>query len=150
MLKSKKKLMLLWQEVLVLRKKVVHLVKKMSHWRKKKRTNSKNSSISPSQDPYKKKIIKKRKSNRKQGAQKGHQGRSKKYVPSSEVDKIEDCLPPSRCSCEGLIQVKFNSYARHQQYELPVITPEIRRCCTKIFWNKVPPFSCFLPNSYGI
>ena len=24
------------------------------------------------------------------------------------------------------------------------------RCCTKIFWNRVPHFSCFLPNSYGI
>ena len=22
------------------------------------------------------------------------------------------------------------------------------RCCTKIFWNRVPHFSCFLPNSY--
>ena len=71
------------------------------------------------------KILIKRKSSCKQGAQKAHQGRSRKYVPSSEVDKIEDCLPPSRCSCEGLIQVKFDSYARHQQYELPVITPEI-------------------------
>ena len=22
------------------------------------------------------------------------------------------------------------------------------RCCTKIFWNRVPHFSCFLANSY--
>ena len=25
-----------------------------------------------------------------------------------------------------------------------------RRCCIKIFWNRVPHFSCVLPNSYGI
>ena len=24
------------------------------------------------------------------------------------------------------------------------------RCCIKIFWNRFPNFSCFLPNSYGI
>ena len=24
------------------------------------------------------------------------------------------------------------------------------RCCIKIFWNRFPHFSCFLPNSYGI
>ena len=24
------------------------------------------------------------------------------------------------------------------------------RCCTKIFWKRVPHFSCFLPNSYEI
>ena len=27
---------------------------------------------------------------------------------------------------------------------------EQQRCCTKIFWNRFPHFSCFLPNSYGI
>ena len=146
--------MLLWQEVLVLRKKVVHLVKKNES------LEEKNGQIPRTHQFLPLKILIKRKSNRKQGAQKAHQGRFRKYVPSSEGDKIEDCLPPSRCSCEGLIQVKFHSYARHQQYKLPVITSEITeyrifsgvcgRCCIKIFWNRFPHFSCFLPNSYGI
>lgn len=122
---SQEKVDLLWEEVLDLRKEVVELRKKNELLEEKKRTNSKNSSTPPSQDPYKKKIIKKKKSKRKQGAQKGHQGRSRKYVPSSEVDQIENCLPPSQCSCEGSIQVKFDRYTRHQQYELPVIIPEI-------------------------
>ncbi len=116
---------ILWQEVLDLRKEVVDLRKRNESLGEKNRTNSKNSSTPPSQDPYKKKITKKTKSTRKQGAQKGHQGRSRKFVPSSEVDHIENCLPTSSCSCQGSIQAQFDRYTRHQQYELPEITPEI-------------------------
>ncbi len=116
---------ILWQEVICLRRKVVQLSKKNASLTEKTRTNSKNSSVPPSQDPYKKKIIKKTKSKRKQGAQQGHKGKARKLVPSSEVDKIQNCLPVSQCSCQGSVQIQFDHYTRHQQYELPVIRPEI-------------------------
>lgn len=122
---SQKEVDLLWQEVLDLRKEVVALRKKNESLNERNRTNSRNSSTPPSQDPYKKKIIKKKKSKRNQGAQKGHPGRGRKYVASSEVDHIENCLPASQCSCQGSLQIQFDHYARHQQYELPVIIPEV-------------------------
>jgi len=116
---------ILWQEVIGLRRKVVQLSKKNASLTEKTRTNSKNSSVPPSQDPNKKKIVKKTKSKRKQGAQQGHKGKARKLVPSSEVDKIQNCLPVSQCSCQGSVQIQFDHYTRHQQYELPVIRPEI-------------------------
>jgi transposase len=116
---------ILWREVKALRREVSELKKKNTDLKEKQRTNSRNSSIPPSQDPHKKKVIKKTRSERKQGAQKGHCGRSRKFVPSSEVDQIENCLPPSRCLCEGKVEVQLDSYTRHQQYELPTIKPEL-------------------------
>lgn len=116
---------ILWQEIKGLRWEVSELRKKNESLKEKQRTNSRNSSISPSQDPHKKKVIKRRKSKRKQGAQKGHHGTSRKFVPSSDVDQVENCLPPSHCSCKGTVEVQFDSYARHQQYELPIIRPEL-------------------------
>ena len=74
---SQQEVDLMWQEILDLRTEVVQLRKKNESLEEKIRTNSKNSSKAPSQDPHKKKIIKKKKSKRKQGAQNGHQGKSK-------------------------------------------------------------------------
>ena len=139
---------ILWKEVLSLRKEVVQLRERNESLEEKSRTNSKNSSRPPSQDPHKKKTVKRTKSNRKQGAQKGHQGKSKKLVPSSDVDKIQNCHPVSQCSCHGSVQIQFDSYTRHQQYELPVIYPQITEfrllsgiCsdCGKEYKGNLPP-----------
>lgn len=121
---SQKDVNILWEEVIALRREVVQLLKKNGSLAEKTRTSSKNSSISPSQDPHKK-ILKKKKSKRKQGAQHGHKGTSRKLVPASKVDKVENCHPPTKCSCKGSVQIQFDRYTRHQQYELPVIHPEI-------------------------
>jgi transposase len=122
---SQEEVDILWQEVLFLRNEAVRLKAKQKSLVEKNRTNSKNSSLPPSQDPHKKKITKKTKSKRSQGAQAGHKGIGRKLITDSRIDKIENCLPPQHCSCEGSIAIQFDSYHRHQQYEIPEIQPKI-------------------------
>ena len=145
---SQQEVDLLWQEVLALRKEVVQLRKKNESLAEKNQTNSRNSSKPPSQDPHKKKVLKRKKSNRNPGAQKGHQGTARKLVPSTKVDQIQNCLPPRQCSCQGSVEIQWDRYTPHQQYELPVIHPEITeyRCflgvcrdCEATYQGSLPP-----------
>jgi transposase len=124
---NKKEVTILWQEILFLRKEVIRLDTKQKSLIEKNRTNSKNSSLAPSQDPHKKKIKKKRitKSKRSQGAQVGHKGVGRKLVSSIKVDHIQNCLPVEDCCSKSSIVVQFDSYTRFQQLELPEIKPEI-------------------------
>ena len=93
--------------------------------REKLATNSKNSSKSPSQDPFRK--TKKRKpSGKKPGGQPGHRGHKKAMLPVEQVFEVVD-LKPEECPSCG--HTSFNetpiSIECRQTVELPVIQPEV-------------------------
>lgn len=105
-------------EIRVLREEVKHLKEKLS-------TNSSNSSIAPSQDPFRPKNPKKP-SGRRQGAQKGHRGHQRGLVPLEEVQIQHDVRPDVCPSCESC---DFDAEAVRteirQVVELPKIQPEV-------------------------
>lgn len=94
----------------------------------KLKTNSKNSSLSPSKDKSSKnksniKRTEERKKNpKKRGGQPGHKKHERIMLPLNKVNHVVSCCPDSACACGG--QVILNSEVRkHQQYEFPVIRP---------------------------
>src|SRR3990167_3981937 len=94
----------------------------------KLKTNSKNSSLSPSKDKSSKnksniKRTEERKKNpKKRGGQPGHKKHERILLQLDKVNHVVSCCPDSACDCGG--QVILNSeIRRHQQYEFPVIRP---------------------------
>jgi len=61
------------------------LRRQVKDFEEKLNTNSRNSSKSPSQDPYRKRKGQKKPSGKKQGAQKGHQGNARQTVSPVDV-----------------------------------------------------------------
>ena len=64
-------------------------------------TNSRNSSKSSSQDPYRKRNGNRKPSDKKQGAQKGHKGHTREMVSPEEVSEFKDILPDECPHCGG-------------------------------------------------
>jgi transposase len=97
-------------------------------------TNSRNSSVPPSRDPFRKKRQRKR-SDRKQGAQPGHKGHQRAVFPPDQVGRVEEILPKACPSCGS---TKFDSepvsVEARQVVELPAIHPEVSQyniyCCS--------------------
>lgn len=95
----------------------------------KSKTNSKNSSLSPSKDRLlkNKSNIKRneerRKNPKKQGGQAGHKKHERALLPLDKVDQVVQCCPDNQCSCGGEVSLIRDTYRRHQQYEFPVIRP---------------------------
>ncbi|UYC24007.1 MULTISPECIES: DUF6444 domain-containing protein [Wolbachia] len=96
-------------EIENLRKEVIELQDKLG-------LNSKNSSLPPSQDVYRKKT--KKKSNRNPGGQPGHEAHKRELM---EADEIVKCAIDSICVCGG--QVILEEDTIHQKVELPEIKP---------------------------
>jgi transposase len=121
--------------------------KKLSHENKelkeRLKTNSSNSSLSPSKDLKRKKKNKKP-SNKKSGGQKGHQGHFRELVDSNQVDSVVRCQLPDLCVCGGIIDSK-EDFQRHQVYELPPIKLSLteyqlaKGCCLNCNQNHVAP-----------
>jgi len=89
------------------------------HATEKLNLNSANSSLSPSQERFKKTTPQSKKKTswekrtlaywkkRKQGAQQGHKGTGRSLLPRENVDKVMPCYPGKDCPhCPGTIQVK--------------------------------------------
>src|SRR4029077_12661252 len=102
------------------------IIQKLSE---KLKTNSKNSSLSPSKDrsSKNKSNIKRsedrRKNPKKQGGQPGHKKHERTLLPLDKVNQVVPCCPESQCTCGGKILLNKKTYRRHQQYEFPVIRP---------------------------
>jgi len=111
------------------RKLVEALWEHCQHQEEKQNTNSANSSKPPSTDiaapPNKKRKRRQKKgnSNRKIGAQPGHEGKAREPLSSEQVDSTVVCLPPKVCKCGCEIVSKPASFKRHQVFELPQIKP---------------------------
>ena len=121
-------------EIRQLRDENAALRKEVEDLRSKQGTNSRNSSLPPSQDPFRPK--KKRKpSGRKQGAQPGHKGHSRQIYPPDQIAKIVD-VQPVYCSTCGGNQFHNNpvSIECRQVVELPPVIAEVTQynihtCC---------------------
>ena len=106
----------------------------------KNNKDSSNTSLPPSKDLYKK-LNKKKKSDKKRGGQKGHQGIHRPFVDDALVTKFVKCVPEKSCECGGEIKVRpRKAPARHQVFELPEVKPIITEyqryrgicnCCKK-------------------
>ena len=88
-------------------------------------TNSTNSSIPPSQDPFRKRT-QKAPSGRRQGAQKGHSGHRRELLPIEQVQKEHNLKPDvcPNCRSNDFDSEVIRTDVR-QVVELPEMTPEV-------------------------
>ena len=85
--------------------------------------NSKNSSVSPSQDPNRKRQKSLRnKSGKKPGGQRGHKGSTKKMV--SNPDQVVDHKPEYCRNCRSRLEGSLQLQGRRQVIDIPPIKPE--------------------------
>ena len=81
--------------------------------------NSRNSAKPPSSDgPGAGKRAQRRASQRKRGAQPGHQGHRRAMLDAAEVDSIVDCKPEPMGECGAPVQLA-DEPQRHQVFDLP-------------------------------
>lgn len=81
--------------------------------------NSNNSSVSPSQDPFRKTKSMRVKSNKPQGGQKGHKGSKLKMVANPDIVVDYDILQCGRCGHE--LPKYVSDYAARQVFDIPPI-----------------------------
>jgi transposase len=101
------------------------LLQRLAELEERIKLNSRNSSKSPSSDgtAARGKVTPgKPKSDRKRGAQPGHQGHTRPMVDESELDKIVVCPPPPFCACGGTIH-QHGHPVLHQVFDLPPLQP---------------------------
>lgn len=100
------------------------LRRQVKDFEEKLNTNSRNSSKSPSQDPYRKRKGQKKPSGKKQGAQKGHQGHARQTVSPVDVTEFKD-VHPSECPHCGKNKFLLDPIhiEKRQVTELPEIQP---------------------------
>ena len=142
----------LWKEIKQYQNKCEDLSKTLENAEEKLKTHSRNSSKPPSSDMHKKKKERRypksrKKSTKKQGAQRGHKGKGRKLMPIEDVDGVVVCLPPRHCQCGGSIKTEPNKKKRHPVHELPVVKPIVTeyqrvfgRCtyCNKHHFGDIP------------
>jgi transposase len=100
---------------------------------KKPPKNSNNSSIPPSQDPFRKRYPKREKSGKKQGGQLGHPGHHHPFSP--EPDEVIDLQLPACPHC-GSEDLEMSEGEARQVVDIPEIKPKTREyrqkiCCCK-------------------
>ena len=123
-------------EAAILLKKIEELEARCAEWERKyseleaklaaKNKDSNNSSNPPSKDPpgTQRKYPKRNKTDRKPGAQKGHQGKSKSF--EKEPDIVQTHEPTSCLECgESLESIEGKVVERRQEIDIPPIEPII-------------------------
>lgn len=102
------------------------LRKRVKKLEEKANTNSRNSSKSPSQDPYRKRTGRKKFSGKKQGAQGGHKGFTRAMAPPEEVTEFRDIHPVQCPHCAGsnFLDTPVRTEFR-QVTELPEVPPQV-------------------------
>ena len=123
-------------EAAILLKKIEELEARSPEWERKyseleaklaaKNKDSNNSSNPPSKDPpgTQRKYPKRNKTDRKPGAQKGHQGKSKSF--EKEPDIVQTHEPTSCLECgESLESIEGKVVERRQEIDIPPIEPII-------------------------
>jgi transposase len=116
----------LQETVTQLQETVIPLQQRVSELEERVKQDSSNSSKAPSTDPPQARKYPKRKpSGRKQGGQKGHQGRGRELKPPEQVNEIVVSKPMACEGCGTLLLGEDISPWRHQVTELPRIEPEV-------------------------
>jgi len=112
---------LLRQENLLLKQEVADLKERLSKYENPK--NSSNSSVSPSQDPFRKTSSMRGKSNQNPGGQKGHKGKKLKMVAAPDTIIIHDI---KHCSCcNKALPEDLSQYKARQVIDLPTIKMQV-------------------------
>jgi transposase len=129
-------------QVTVLTERVLELEAKLSKYENPK--NSGNSSLPPSQDPFRKTKSLREKSNKPQGGQKGHKGSKLEMVSSPDIRVIHNIY---QCSCCGNTLPKTSDcYDSRQVFDLPSIEIQvtehraIKKTCTVCGKRNTAPF----------
>lgn len=111
----------LQQENVSLRKQVRNLESRLLTYEHSK--NSTNSSIAPSQDPYRVPKSLRVKSNRKPGGQKGHKGHKLKMVSCADTVVVHDV---TQCEgCGNMLDNESSHYDARQVFDIPPISVEV-------------------------
>lgn len=118
-----------FEELLVqnqdLMKEILQLKVKIKELEDKLNTNSSNSSKPPSQDPFRTRK-KNKPSGGKQGAQKGHQGHSRRLIPPEEVQTTHELKPNVCPECQSnSFESEIIGTEIRQVVELPETPPEV-------------------------
>ncbi|WP_251969162.1 IS66 family transposase [Sphaerotilus microaerophilus] len=105
---------------------LAQLREQMAWLQERLKVDSRNSSKPPSSDgPGSGNRAQRRASQRKRGAQKGHPGAYRALLPETEVDGVQDCVPPAQCNCGGAVNVQGKP-VRHQVFDIPPVTPDVQ------------------------
>lgn len=135
-------------EVKALREENKALRLKVKDLEEKLNSNSKNSSKSPSQDPYRARKSNKKPSERMQGGQKGREGHFRKATSPEGVTEFKDIYPfkCSHCESDKFLPNPIRTEKR-QVTELPEIQPRVTQfnihtnqcaCCGRAVKADVP------------
>jgi transposase len=136
-----------------LSKRVADLELKLSKYENPK--NSGNSSIAPSQDPFRKTKSLRGKSKKRRGGQKGHKGTQLKMVTAPDhivIHNVEDCQ-----HCGSTLSGHAMEYQSRQVFDIPQICIEVTEhriakkicsCCGKLSKSNFPQ-SVNRPTQYG-
>ena len=115
----------LWLVVCKQAQRIEALEQEVKTLKEQLHTNSRNSSQPPASDPPQQRYPQSRPgSGRKAGGQSGHLGKGRVFIPEEQITHRQDCYPPSRCACGGLIEAG-PVHRRHQVLELPRIAPTV-------------------------
>lgn len=101
------------------------LLARLEELEEKLKINSKNSSISPSQDPFRKKSPPKP-SGKKQGGQPGHKGHYRALLPEDQITTHREVFPSvcPYCSASSFDKQPVHTELR-QVYDLPELQPDV-------------------------
>jgi transposase len=114
------------EENRILRRENRTLIRRVADLEERLNTNSRNSSKSPSQDPYRKRTGKKAPSEKNQGAQEGHEGYTRSTVPPEEVTEFREIHPLECPHCGGVEFIPDPICTEERQVtELPEIQPHV-------------------------
>lgn len=105
----------------VLKQENFHLKERLSKYENPK--NSRNSSVSPSQDPFRKTKSLRGKSNKAQGGQKGHKGSKLKKTSVPDTIIVHDIVKCNSCG-SGLPEQAHHHDSR-QIFDIPSITIQV-------------------------
>ncbi len=109
------------EENILLKQEVTTLKERLAKYENPK--NSNNSSISPSQDPFRKTKSMRVKTNLTPGGQKGHKGKKLKMVQEPDaiiIHNVEHC-----CGCGTALEKASNHYKARQVFDFPSISMQV-------------------------
>ena len=117
--------LMLWEEVQLLRAKVTTLEARVATLEERLSQNSQNSSRPPSSDPAHLLRPQRKPSGRKPGGQPGHEGAGRFLKPPEEIDEVFEVKPEVCASCGAKLKGMDPHPIRHQVTELPPVRPKV-------------------------
>ena len=104
---------------------ITQLIERVKLLEERVNLDSNNSSKPPSSNgPGRPNRAQRRASERKRGAQPGHQGHTRAMLDENEVDRLVDCKPEAVCECGGQVELDGQPQ-RHQVFEVPTLRAQV-------------------------